>query len=235
MLPYRPFQFIARAGRSALAVALCGVIGGGSAFAQSATGTNAPAAKPMVEFKLDDPVKWPAGQPTPRYPDSLLKAGVTGSTLAMFVVDTSGMVDVQSLKIVRTAHPLFIDAIKATLPQLKLQPARVGGRAVKQLVQVLYHFATVTRPISDSLKTVNNVLAFEVVVVGNDAAGGTAAAKAPSPPPIYFLDGKRVAREVVDKLAKERIASVDVIKGAEAMAKYGEDGRNGVVLVVTKP
>lgn len=52
--------------------------------------------------------------------------------------------------------------------------------------------------------------------------------------PIYIIDGKRSTEAEMKKLGKEQIASVDVLKGETAIAKYGNDGKNGVIVITTK-
>lgn len=50
---------------------------------------------------------------------------------------------------------------------------------------------------------------------------------------IYIIDGKQSTKEAVDKLGKDQIKSVNVLKGSSAEEQYGEKGKNGVVEVTT--
>ncbi|WP_299362700.1 M56 family metallopeptidase [Winogradskyella sp.] len=52
--------------------------------------------------------------------------------------------------------------------------------------------------------------------------------------PLYILDGKEVSKEQFTKLNKKRIKSVTVLKDESAIEKYGDKGKNGVVIVTTK-
>jgi TonB-dependent SusC/RagA subfamily outer membrane receptor len=52
--------------------------------------------------------------------------------------------------------------------------------------------------------------------------------------PIYFVDGKEYKGDL-NKLAPNKIESVNVLKDQTAVSKYGEKGRNGVIEIVTKP
>lgn len=131
---------------------------------QGTTDSSRKTVKEFREFTLDAPAKLLPGSAAPRYPDVLKKDGVAGSTLVMFVVDTAGRVEESTLKVVRTAHSLFVDAIKASLPDHRFSPARVGNRPVKQLVQVVYRFTLRDHPANDSMPTVKDVNAFEVVI-----------------------------------------------------------------------
>jgi protein TonB len=80
------------------------------------------------------------GGGSPTYPSSLKSAGVGGETIASFVVDTTGLVDASSLKIIKTTDPLFAQSVAAALPNMRFTAALVGGRKVKQLVMQPFMF-----------------------------------------------------------------------------------------------
>ena len=52
--------------------------------------------------------------------------------------------------------------------------------------------------------------------------------------PMYFVDGIKSNSETVNKLDTNTIASMNVIKGESAKQKYGEEGKNGVIEIITK-
>ncbi|UOR05077.1 hypothetical protein MUN82_19335 [Hymenobacter aerilatus] len=54
------------------------------------------------------------------------------------------------------------------------------------------------------------------------------------PKPLYILDGEPVEEEEISQLRSITIESVNVLKDKQATEKYGERGRNGVILVETK-
>lgn len=76
----------------------------------------------------------------PAYPDSLFRANVVGQVLVEFVVDTTGSVVLESISSVSSTHPLFTDAVRRALREANFTPARVSGRAVRQLVQLPVRF-----------------------------------------------------------------------------------------------
>ena len=84
---------------------------------------------------LGPPVAQAPNSAVPRYPDILRSAGIEGDVLAAFVVDTMGKAVLGSFKVLNGTHQLFVDAVKASLPNMNFVPAEVGGRKVKQLVQ----------------------------------------------------------------------------------------------------
>jgi hypothetical protein len=52
--------------------------------------------------------------------------------------------------------------------------------------------------------------------------------------PLYYVDGSAVSTEAFNKISPEKIESVTVLKGEQAIKKYGEKGRDGVVEVSMK-
>jgi beta-lactamase regulating signal transducer with metallopeptidase domain len=58
--------------------------------------------------------------------------------------------------------------------------------------------------------------------------------KPTAPPPTIFIDGVRSSWEQMRALDRARIANVEVLKGAAAIRAYGEDARDGIILITTK-
>ncbi|PTX59475.1 TonB-dependent receptor-like protein [Kordia periserrulae] len=52
--------------------------------------------------------------------------------------------------------------------------------------------------------------------------------------PLVFVDGKKVSYEKFKDLDADNIKTVEVLKGESATKKYGDEGKNGVILVTTK-
>ena len=92
------------------------------------------------EFQVEKQVSPVPGNPAPRYPDMLRSANVEGEVLAQFVVDTTGRADMSSFKVLKSTHDLFTNAVKSSLPNMKFYAAEVGGKRVKQLVQMPFQF-----------------------------------------------------------------------------------------------
>jgi len=76
----------------------------------------------------------------PFYPDSLLREGVEGRVLVEFVVDSSGAVEMDTFGEVLSTHVRFTDAVRRAVGQARFTPAVVGGRKVRQLVQLPFRF-----------------------------------------------------------------------------------------------
>ena len=92
------------------------------------------------EFQVEKQVAVQPGNPAPRYPDMLRSSNVEGEVLAQFVVDTTGRADMKEFKVLKSTHDMFTSAVKAVLPNMKFYPAEVGGRKVRQLVQMPFQF-----------------------------------------------------------------------------------------------
>lgn len=115
----------------------------------STTGTplgGNPSGGVWSEQTVEKPVLALGDAPRPRYPELLRSAGVEGDVLAQFVVDTTGLVEVGSIRVLRSAHPLFAQAVERVLPLARFIPAEAGGRRVRQLVQQPFTFAIARWP-----------------------------------------------------------------------------------------
>jgi TonB family protein len=111
---------------------------------QSARSGDLAGARPAVQTQ---------NSASPRYPDILRSAGVEGEVLVAFVVDTMGLADPRTLKVLQSTHELFAIAVRNALPNMRfVPPALRDGTKVKQLVEQQFIFdvagsnASVTHP-----------------------------------------------------------------------------------------
>lgn len=74
------------------------------------------------------------------YPDSLLRAGVSGTAMVRFIVDTAGFVEMSTLEVSAT-HDLFAQAARTALSEARFSPAVLNGRRVRQVVVLPFRFA----------------------------------------------------------------------------------------------
>ena len=51
---------------------------------------------------------------------------------------------------------------------------------------------------------------------------------------MMILDGKEISSEEFEKLDTDKIEKVEVLKGESATKKYGEKGKDGVIIITTK-
>jgi TonB family protein len=97
--------------------------------------------QPYFDFQVEKQAAFVAGSVAPRYPDALRKRHVEGEVLAQFVVDNNGLPEASTFKVLRSSDELFVSAVRSVLGGLRFTPAEVGGRAVKQVVQMPFVFS----------------------------------------------------------------------------------------------
>lgn len=83
------------------------------------------------------------------YPPALFAERRRGRVVAEFVVNPSGRVEPHTIGIVSSTHPLFAQAVRATLQAATYLPAVKGGRQVFQLVHQAFDFDPVRRDRND--------------------------------------------------------------------------------------
>ncbi len=76
----------------------------------------------------------------PSYPEHLLTKGVEGSAFVRYVVDSTGLVDTMTYRVVTATHPDFAVSVRRALPEMKFHPAIQGGHRVRQLVEQTFRF-----------------------------------------------------------------------------------------------
>lgn len=97
--------------------------------------------QPYFEFQVEKQVRTAPGSVQPKYPEALKVAKVSGEVLAQYIVDTTGVADTRTFKVLKSDHQEFVDAVKQALPNMRFTPAEIGGHKVKQLVQQPFTFA----------------------------------------------------------------------------------------------
>jgi protein TonB len=65
---------------------------------------------------------------------------VEGRVVAAFVVSDAGLVEEASIKILSSDNPLFSDAVMSALGRMRFVPGEIGGKKVRQLVQMPFLF-----------------------------------------------------------------------------------------------
>lgn len=102
--------------------------------------------------QVDSPAQPADGLPAPIYPDSLWRAGIAGRVVAEFVVDSTGLVEPESLRIVSATQPYFASAVTAALGEAVFRPALLAGKPVRQIVLLPFVFS----PANDSVPSRRN-------------------------------------------------------------------------------
>jgi TonB family protein len=129
-------------GGSALAV-------GALAFACSLqSDTTSPKAGPIpvtdnqnfFEYQVEKPAQLLPGSPAPKYPEQLRLANIEGKLTTRFVVDTSGRPMAETFQVLERSDDRFVPSVRAAVPMLRFTPAAVGGKPVKQVVEMPFSF-----------------------------------------------------------------------------------------------
>lgn len=94
-------------------------------------------------------VRYPSSAPL--YPQKLLQDGVEGSVEAEFVVDTTGRVDLTTIKILSSSHEDFSASVETALAGALFRPAWRNLRKVRQLVHQRFAFRIYRGPDSVSM------------------------------------------------------------------------------------
>jgi TonB family protein len=108
-----------------------------------------PTSNPLAElqgkvregYEDDSPAIRVPGSVWPAYPAALKAERLEGEVIAAFIVDTLGVVDPSSLRILKATHPLFAASVRDALPQMRFIPAEVNGVKITKLVQQRYVFS----------------------------------------------------------------------------------------------
>jgi TonB family protein len=82
----------------------------------------------------------------PEFPAALKNDQQRGEVVARFVVDVNGRVDMDTFEVVSSTDPRFVQAVRDAVSLTRFVPAELGGRKVKQVVQVPFIFAVRNAP-----------------------------------------------------------------------------------------
>jgi hypothetical protein len=82
----------------------------------------------------------------PAYPDSLFRASVGGRVIVEFVVGVDGKADMGTFGAVLSTNGRFTDAVRQAVTAARFTPAWLGGRRVRQLMQLPFTFEPPSKP-----------------------------------------------------------------------------------------
>ena len=106
------------------------------------------AVDPTATFRADQVERQVAmlpGAPLPAYPEALRSAGVEGKVIAQFTVNERGLADADSVRFIRSDNALFEASVRNVLRRMRFTPAEIGGKKVRQLVQMPFVFTLAGR------------------------------------------------------------------------------------------
>jgi len=94
----------------------------------------------VTELEVDSTVVRDPSSAAPVYPPSLLARGVTGFAQVRYVVDTLGVPDTLTYRVVVATHVDFAVEVRRVLPGMRFRPAISSGKRVRQWVEQTFYF-----------------------------------------------------------------------------------------------
>lgn len=146
-----------------------------------------------------------------QYPIDALAKEVEGKVLVSFVVSSKGVVKDINLEKGLT-ESTDQEALRLVQSMGKWKPGKIAGTAVatKVTVPVNFHLNEESKLLAEQLKPFY----------------------ADDKPPLFVLDKKKVLG--LAQIDYYNVKSIRVIKGEKAIALYGDEGKNGVLVIETK-
>lgn len=149
-----------------------------------------------------------------KYPAEAAKAGIQGMVIVQFVVGKDGAV--RDIKPVKSVSPeLDAEAVRVVAAMPKGVPGYQRGEAVNVRYTLPVNFRMDGGPDSKSQKAAGSNIAFSDDVY-------------------YVVDGVHVSAAELKKISADKINSIEVFKGESAVEKFGEQAKNGAIVVSTK-
>ncbi len=150
-----------------------------------------------------------------KYPEEAKADGLQGRVMVSFDICEDGVV--RNVRVLRSVHEtLDAEAVRVISSSPKWEPGEQGGKPVK----VSFAFPVIFKMNGDEPSTVPSTITIR------KAAGAEG-------DPIIYLDGEKFSGNISD-IDVSTIQSMEVLKDAAAIEKYGEEAKNGVILIKRK-
>lgn len=175
-----------------------------------------------------------------KYPASARQKKITGRVIIQFVVEKDG--SITEAKVMKSVAPeLDAEALRIVNSMPKWTPAMQDGKAVRVKFFIPIVFSD-GESHKDEKKTEATAIHLKGKVKINDETVTKNADEiviiSPEPmkkaQPLYIIDGKEATSLDVGKTPVENIEKMEVLKDKTAIEKYGEKGKNGVVVITLK-
>ncbi|HZS57833.1 MAG TPA: energy transducer TonB [Gemmatimonadaceae bacterium] len=99
-----------------------------------------PQEAPYFDFQVQKQATPTSHNASPMYPEPLRVANVSGEVLGQFVIDTMGLAEVSTFKILKSTNPWLTSAVLQALPYFRFKPAELKGQKVRELIQEPFAF-----------------------------------------------------------------------------------------------
>ncbi len=154
-----------------------------------------------------------------KFPKAASEAEISGRMIVQFVVEKDGTLT--DIKVPRDLGFGTGEAAKELLANsVKWKPGIQNGKPVR----VQYTLPLMLRSPKKSVNSADSLL------IRTDKGN---ILDSPNPP-LFILDGKEITAEQIKQIKPADILSVEVLKDQTATDKYGEKGKNGVVIITLK-
>lgn len=151
-----------------------------------------------------------------KYPKECHAKGIEGRVVVSFVVETDG--SISTVNVFRSIDPMLdAEAERVVSAMPKWTPGKQNGKAVR----VKY-----TLPVSFKLDKEDSKSAPQ--------ADGDGSKVSILKKVLVIIDDKEVNADQLNSINPTDIASVNVLKGEEAVKRYGEKANDGVILITMK-
>ena len=183
-----------------------------------------------------------------KYPVAAQQAKIEGRVIVQFVIERDG--SVSDVKVMRGVNSeLDAEAIRVVSMMPKWIPGKQRGKAVavKYTMPIMFRLKTPEPPKKEeeapalqiALKVESDSDAANVGLVNEPLRirnAGLIVRGAEDKLPLVVVDGKVMGRgtDVLAQIEVSQIQSISVLKDDSAMAEYGEQAKDGAIIVITK-
>lgn len=94
----------------------------------------------MSTVEVDSIAIFDATSAAPEYPHAMVLRRVEGAAILRFVIDTTGLIDMSTVRVMSATHSAFARAVIDAMPKMKFRPASMAGHPVRLLVEQMFSF-----------------------------------------------------------------------------------------------
>ena len=165
------------------------------------------------------------------YPKEAAEKKIQGRVIVQFVVMKDG--SIANARVIRSVDPL-LDA--EALRVIGLMPKWKPGTQRGQAVNVKFTMPITFRFDKDSTDMQPALVGKVIEISGATKENNQKAFHFPDgkETPLVVVDGEEISVSSLEKLSSDTFESINVFKGETAINRFGEKGKNGVLLITTK-
>ncbi len=94
----------------------------------------------MSTVEVDSIAVFDATSAAPEYPETMALRRVEGAAVLRFVIDSTGLIDMATVRVMSATHSAFARAVLEAMPRMKFRPASIAGHPVRLLVEQTFSF-----------------------------------------------------------------------------------------------